>query len=102
MTWLLNQSAEFYSLNLSGQGDLCEKTETLVSLLYEPNLQGIASLSLEDCQLSHIPNLRQYSNLRELSVKNNLLVNIEPDHLPQCLEFLNTMQVIQKMTLIYQ
>ena len=88
--WLLKQSAEFYSLNLSGQGDLCEKTETFVSLLYEPNLQRIASLSLEDCRLSHIPNLRQFSNLRELSVKNNLLVNIEHDNLPQCLEFLNT------------
>ena len=90
LMWLSNQDIEYHSLNLSGHFDLCEKFETVVSVLDHPNIQRIVSLNLDHCQLCDIPNLNHLSNLTELSMKDNRLTNIEPNNLPLCLKSIIT------------
>ena len=72
-----NSPVEFESLNLSGQSEFCtsiqlEKLNGLINMM--PTL---TKLSLSDCELDTIPNVKVLTNLQVLDLKNNNIKKLD-------------------------
>ncbi len=88
LKWLVTSNAR-KSLDLSAQPKLLEGLKKLgLQNVLTPNLSSLKTLNLSKCELREVPNLAGFTKLERLTLSENLLEALPPEHLPYELEFL--------------
>ena len=67
-------------------------------LLNQEKLKPLESLSLNQCNLSEFPDTKHFNNLKEISIEDNIIHEIQSEKLPESLERIyiagNTIKII--------